>query len=266
MPTRGKARKIGVRVETRPVLSPRQNGEFADSASSSGRWTRIPLATWIALSGLVDAHVDVDAEDQLLARDELQPGDQVAVARARRRSAGPPTSRTGGSPRRRSRARAPSAPRSDLPAQRAQLAARLARVRARRRRDLADRLHQLGLDLARGSSPRRPSSRPSIEFDEIERLGIDDHELLLDAERVARAREPVLHGGIVSARTALKRRVCCSETRSRNEVGPYRWRSATTESSTSSRSTTAGRSRRRCSGSRAIRRRSRRSRSPTPST
>ena len=51
MPTRGKARKIGVRVESSPVLSPRQNGELPDSASSSGRCTRIPLVTWIALSG-----------------------------------------------------------------------------------------------------------------------------------------------------------------------------------------------------------------------
>ena len=51
MPTRGKARKIGVRVDCRPVASPRQNGELADRASSTGMCTRIPFATWIALSG-----------------------------------------------------------------------------------------------------------------------------------------------------------------------------------------------------------------------
>ena len=51
IPTRGNARKIGVRVESRPVASARQNGELADRASSSGTWTRMPLATWIALSG-----------------------------------------------------------------------------------------------------------------------------------------------------------------------------------------------------------------------
>ena len=33
MPTRGNARKIGVRVEASPVLSARQNGELALSAS-----------------------------------------------------------------------------------------------------------------------------------------------------------------------------------------------------------------------------------------
>ena len=51
MPTRGNARKIGVRLEASPVASARQNGELADSASSTGTCTRIPLATWIALSG-----------------------------------------------------------------------------------------------------------------------------------------------------------------------------------------------------------------------
>ncbi len=52
MPTRGKARKIGVRVEAIPVPAARQNGELADRPSSTGMWIRIPLATWIALSGL----------------------------------------------------------------------------------------------------------------------------------------------------------------------------------------------------------------------
>ena len=94
-PTRGNARKIGIRVEARPVASPRQNGELADSASSTGTCTRIPLATWIALSASSMPDVHVQAEDDLLARDEAQRLDQVAVARRGRRSAGPPTARTG---------------------------------------------------------------------------------------------------------------------------------------------------------------------------
>ena len=49
-PTRGKARKMGVRVECSPVTPARQNGELADSASSTGTWMRMPLATWIARS------------------------------------------------------------------------------------------------------------------------------------------------------------------------------------------------------------------------
>ena len=50
MPVRGNARKIGIRVEARPVACARQNGELADSASSTGTCTRMPLVTWIALS------------------------------------------------------------------------------------------------------------------------------------------------------------------------------------------------------------------------
>ena len=64
------------------MSSPRQNGELADSASSSPACTRIPLATWMALSASSMPDVDVQAEDDLLARDEAQRLDQVAVARA----------------------------------------------------------------------------------------------------------------------------------------------------------------------------------------
>ena len=42
---RGNARKIGVRVESRRVSSPRQKGELAESASRSGTCTRMPFAT-----------------------------------------------------------------------------------------------------------------------------------------------------------------------------------------------------------------------------
>ena len=43
MPTRGKAWNSGVRIEARPVSRPCQNGELADSASSSGRCARMRL-------------------------------------------------------------------------------------------------------------------------------------------------------------------------------------------------------------------------------
>src|SRR3954454_5734170 len=51
MPTRGKAWKSGVRAEARPESRPCQNGELADSASSSGTWARIRLSSPIASSG-----------------------------------------------------------------------------------------------------------------------------------------------------------------------------------------------------------------------
>ena len=42
-----------------------------------------PVGDVDRLVGVVDPDVDVQAEDDLLARDEAQPVDQVAVARAR---------------------------------------------------------------------------------------------------------------------------------------------------------------------------------------
>ena len=67
MPTRGKAWKSGVRAEARPVSRPCQNGELADSASSSGRWARSRLAARIAVLGVGDADVDVQGEGRLAA-------------------------------------------------------------------------------------------------------------------------------------------------------------------------------------------------------
>src|SRR6185503_2340089 len=73
----------------------------------------------------------------------------------------------------------------------AQLLARLARVARGRGRDLEHGLHQLGLDVALGRRHRFEHGLDAIH--ELERLGIDDHELLFDAQRVAGARESVLH-------------------------------------------------------------------------
>ena len=73
MPTRGKARKIGVRVETQAgARPPRQKGELALRASSTGEVHAHPVGDVDRLVGVVDADVDVHAEDQLLARDEAQ--------------------------------------------------------------------------------------------------------------------------------------------------------------------------------------------------
>jgi hypothetical protein len=108
-----------------------------------------PIGDVDRLVGVVHAHVHVDAEDDLLARHELEPGDQVAVARPRDDPLVLPE---------RERVR-PG--RSDPEAvllrhlvhgspQCAKLSARLDGVLHRRRGDLADRLHQLRLDLAVG--------------------------------------------------------------------------------------------------------------------
>ena len=55
--------------------------------------------------------------------------------------------------------------------------------------DLEHRLHQLGLDLARGRGLEHRLDR----VDELERLGVEDHQLLLDPERVRVSLEAVLH-------------------------------------------------------------------------
>src|SRR5919201_530075 len=50
MPTRGNMEKIGVRTDANPESTPRQNGELADSASSTGRSARRPSSAWTAVA------------------------------------------------------------------------------------------------------------------------------------------------------------------------------------------------------------------------
>ena len=77
-------------------------------------------------------------------------------------------------------------------AEREQLAAGGADVRAGRGGDLKDRLQQLGLDAAGGRI--LPQDRVDL-VREVQRAGVEDHQLLLDADRVARPGELVLHLG-----------------------------------------------------------------------
>ena len=116
------------------------------------------------LVGVVHAHVHVDAEDDLLARHELEARDQVAVARARHDPrvlperercvpaepiASPCWRATWLTVRRSERSCAPA---SD-------------RVLHGRRGDLADALHELRLHLASVATSFRSASRRSIEFE-----------------------------------------------------------------------------------------------------
>ena len=50
-PERGKAEKTICRLDARPVGSPRQNGELAESASSGAMCGSNPFTTLIAFSG-----------------------------------------------------------------------------------------------------------------------------------------------------------------------------------------------------------------------
>jgi hypothetical protein len=140
------------------------------------------------LVGVVEPDVDVLAEDDLLARDEAQRADEVAVA-------GPGDDplvlphREGMRARRADHQVLASCGLVDLPAQRSQLVAGLDGVRARIGRDLQDRLHELRLDLA----VRRVLEERLDRVHQVERPGVADHQLLFDADRVARPGEVVLH-------------------------------------------------------------------------
>ena len=135
------------------------------------------------LLGVVDGDVHVHAEDELAPRDVLHPVDHRPVA-VLRRDALPLEERE------RMRARGADAHASlardaaDEAAQRAQLLGDVGRGVADRRRDLEHRLHQLGVDARLELVPGDGGEHGVDVLHEIERLGVEQHVLLLDAERV----------------------------------------------------------------------------------
>ena len=87
IPTRGNARKIGVRVDTRPGRVGAPERRVGAQREQHGQVDAHPVGDVDGLVGVVDADVDVHPEDELLARDEAQRGDRG------RGSAGAPTIR-----------------------------------------------------------------------------------------------------------------------------------------------------------------------------
>jgi hypothetical protein len=147
-----------------------------------------PVGDVDGLLAVVDADVHVQPEDDLLAGDEAQLADQVAVARRGRDALVLPA---------RERMRAGRADDeaalvgdvANLTPQGAQRGARLAHIGARVGRDLEHGLHQLGLDL----TVRRVREQVIDGVDQRVAVGIEDHQLLLDADRVRGAGELRLH-------------------------------------------------------------------------
>ena len=148
-------------------------------------WTRIPLATWIALSRPSTPDVDVDAEDQLLAGDELG---SVAI---RSRYRGRATIRwfshiaNGWVPAEADRP-SPWMPPSRSPAGEAQRSCSPASAvfwHGSVEISSTDSI-SFWLDLPDGGGLEHRLDR----IDEIEGLGIEDHQLLLDPDRVRRTR------------------------------------------------------------------------------
>ena len=136
------------------------------------------------LLGVVDRDVDVHAEDQLAAGDVLQLVDELAVAVARgdplpleeaeRMRAG---RRRSGSPRSaRSRRRTSRSWRQGVQ--------HVVGGAADRRRHLEHRLHQLGGDVILQLAVLDRREHRVDVLHEIPRLGVEQHVLLLDAERV----------------------------------------------------------------------------------
>jgi hypothetical protein len=158
------------------------------------------------LVGVVEADVDVQPEDQLLACDEAQRRDQLAVARAGDDALVLPHGERVGAGRA-DRQPAVLGGVTHLTAEVAQLHARFGGVGARLGGDLQHRLHKLGLDLPVGRFLEQRLDR----VDELVRLAVDDHQLLFDADRVGRAGERVLHGaetypaGTIPPRTSSRR-------------------------------------------------------------
>jgi hypothetical protein len=147
-----------------------------------------PVGDVDGLLGVVDADVDVQAEDDLLPGDEAQRRDQVAVARAGDDPLVLPARERVGARRADQQVTALGGV-GDVAAQVAQLLGGLGGVVARLGGDLEHRLHQLRLDLPR----RRLVEERLDRVREREGVGIDDHQLLLDADRVARTPESGLH-------------------------------------------------------------------------
>ncbi len=147
-----------------------------------------PVGDVDRLLGVVDADVHVHPEDQLLARDEPERRHQIAVARARHDPLVLPHRERMGS-RRADRQVLARRRLADLGSERPQLLARLGGVPAGIGGDLEHGLHQLGLDLA----DRRRLEQAFDRVDELERIGVEDHQLLLDPDRVGIPVEFVVH-------------------------------------------------------------------------
>ena len=136
------------------------------------------------LVGAVDCGMHVHAEDQLAARDVLQlvderavavlGGDALALEEAERVRSG-----------RGEAAALFAGDLGDVRAEHAQMVCNLSRRPAHRRRDLEHRLHQLRIDarLELGVVADAREHRVDV-LHEIPRLGIEEHVLLLDAQRV----------------------------------------------------------------------------------
>ena len=141
------------------------------------------------LVGIVDRHVDVHPEDQLAPRDVLELVDERVVAVLGRDALALEEAERVRPGRADAQALAVRDV-ADIAPQRRQLPHHVGRRPAHRRRDLEHRLHQLRVDPVRELVALDGVEDGIDVLDEVEALRVEEHVLLLDAERerVARRR------------------------------------------------------------------------------
>ena len=175
LPARGEAGRLAA-PEGRARREREQRGEVREQ----------PVHDLDRLLGLVDGDVDVQPEDQLAPRDVLELVDEMPVAVA---------SSDALALEQRERVRPGRADAHALlggdaghvGAQLAQLVVDLGRRAADRRGDLEHGLHQLGVDARLELVALGRGEHGLDVLDEVERLAVEQHVLLLDAERVGLA-------------------------------------------------------------------------------
>ena len=185
-PARGSSASTGARFDAIPVSSPANHGEFADSASTTGSHGSDRLEAAPAVLGRRHADVHVQPLHALPAHGDAAVADERHVAlllddRLRLRA------------RERVRRR-----RRDREALRAAAAAAARRSAGSARVDLAAVDAQTSVFVSKtdanssvftrpgSSSPSTPREDPVDRGDLLERLRVEDHQLLLDAERERR--------------------------------------------------------------------------------
>ena len=172
LPARGEARRLAA-PEGRGGRERQQWPELGEE----------PVHDLDRLLWIVDGDMHVHAEDQLAPGDVLELVDEVPVAVAR----GDPLALEEAERVRAGRADAQALLARDSGHVRAQLqqfTLDVAGVAADRRRDLEHRLHQLGVDPRLQLMAGDRLQHGVDVLDEIERLAVEEHVLLLDPERV----------------------------------------------------------------------------------
>ena len=193
-PTRGKARKTGVRDGHHPRRLAAPERRVRRHPEQQRQVAAHPVGDVDRLLRVVDADVDVGAEDQLPLARSSRARRRAPGSGGGRRSAGPRRARRDGCPRRRSRGRSRRRPRAPSAAAARSCSPASATFAQGRVATSSTDCISSGFTSPGMSSGRSPRIT-SIDCDELEALGVADHQLLLDPDRERGAGEVVLQHG-----------------------------------------------------------------------